>query len=75
MNLKSIINYFVFILLFFLFSCSNDNSLDYIANQVDEIEDKDIISNIVYSSLILLFVLYFLKNKLNKFDAVVQPRP
>ena len=31
------------------------------------------ISNITYSALILLFVLFFIKNKLNKFTTVLQP--
>ena len=31
------------------------------------------ISNIIYSSLLLIFVLYFLKIKLNKSSAIVQP--
>ena len=31
------------------------------------------ISNIIYSSILLIFVFYFLKNKLNKSSTVVQP--
>ena len=31
------------------------------------------ISNITYSALILLFVIFFIKNKLNKSTAVLQP--
>ncbi|SVE50476.1 uncharacterized protein METZ01_LOCUS503330, partial [marine metagenome] len=48
MNLKNINNYFILSLLFFLFSCLNNNiSIDK-PIQIDEIEDKDIISNIYF---------------------------
>ena len=46
MNLKNINNYFLlFFLIFFFVSCSNNNSIS-IKTQIEEIEDKDIISNI-----------------------------
>ena len=48
MNLKNINNYFILSLLFFLFSCLNNNiSIDK-PIQIDEIEDNDIISNIYF---------------------------
>ena len=48
MNLKNINNYFFLLfLLFFFISCSNNNNdSEYISTQIDEIEDKYMISNI-----------------------------
>ena len=50
MNLKNINNCFLllFFLLFFL-SCSDNNNTAYISTQIEEIEDKDIISNINFN--------------------------
>ena len=48
MNLKNINNYFILSLLFFSFSCLNNNISINKPIQIDEIEDKDIISNIYF---------------------------